>query len=108
LTDDARETVLRRFFQERIVPVAESLRERDVSFFALAPDPAAGSYWITRPRGQGYIFQVGDDLSGELHEMWRSHPELQALADDLGSMTRTMAQRTEQAADVSAFIYAMF
>jgi hypothetical protein len=108
LTEDTRETALHQFFQERIVPAAERLRERGISFFALAPDRAAQSYWVTRPRGQGYIFQVGEDLSGELHEMWRSHPELQALADDLASMSRTMAQRSEQTSDVSAFIYAMF
>jgi hypothetical protein len=40
--------------------------------------------------------------------MWRPYPELQALADDLAAMSRTMAERREQSADVSSFIYAMF
>jgi hypothetical protein len=108
LTDDARERELRRFFRERIAPSAEALRQRGVSFFALEPDRAQRSYWSTRPRGEGYVFEIGDHLASELHEMWREYPELQALADDLATMTRTMAERREASADVSSFIYAMF
>lgn len=108
MTEDGRERELRRFFQERIVPAAEALRERQVSFFELEPDRSAKSYWKTRPRGEGYVFSVGDDMAGELHEMWRDHAEVQALADDLASMTRTLAERREESADVSSFIYAMF
>ena len=108
MTDSGRERELRQFFQERIVPVAEALRERGTTFFALAPDRTTTSYWNTRPRGEGYIFTVGDDLAGELHGMWRDHPELQALADNLASMTRSLAERREESADVSSFIYAMF
>jgi hypothetical protein len=108
LTNDERETALRAFFHERLVPAAEALRERRVSFFPLEPDRAAGSYWNVRPSAQGYIFAVGDDLAGEMHEMWRDLPELQALADDLASMTRTLAERRQESADVSSFIYAMF
>ena len=99
---------LRRFFHERIAPAAEVLRSRGVSFFALEPDRKQKSYWNTRPRGEGYIFEIGDDLAGELQQMWRECPELQALADDLAAMTPTMAERREESADVSSFIYAMF
>ena len=108
MTDEAREQELRRFFQERIVPTAEALRQRGVSFFALEPDRSAASYWITRPGGEGYIFELGDDLARELRDMWHAHPELQALADDLAAMTLMMANRREESADVSSFIYAMF
>ena len=108
MTDDTRDAELRRFFRERIVPAAGALRGRGVSFFALAPDRAASSYWSTRTRGEGYVFEIGDNLAGELHEMWREHPELQALADELAAMARTLADRREESADVSSFIYAMF
>lgn len=107
MTDRERETELERFFQERLVPAAEKLRERDVSFFALEPDRTAQSYWKARPHGEGYVFQIGD-LGGELHELWRGYPELQALVNDLVAMTSTMAEQREQSADVSSFIYAMF
>jgi hypothetical protein len=40
--------------------------------------------------------------------MWRDHPELRALADDLAAMTRALAERREESAEVSSFIYAMF
>ena len=108
MTDDARERELRQFFDERIVSAARTLRDRGVSFFAVAPDRAAASYWNARPRGEGYVFAIGDDLASELHEMWREYPELQALAADLAAMTRTLAERREESADVSSFIYAMF
>jgi hypothetical protein len=108
LTDDARERELHQFFHERIVPAARTLRDRGVSFFQLGPDRTATSYWNVRPRGEGYVFAVGDDLAGELHEVWREYPELQALAADLASMTRTLAERRAESADVSSFIYAMF
>ena len=108
MTDETRERDLRRFFRERIVPAAEAMRERGVSFFALAPDRTQTSYWSERPRFEGYIFQIGDDLEGELRELWREYPELQALSDDLAAMTRTMAERRQESADVSSFIYAMF
>ena len=108
MTDDAREPELRRFFHERIVPVAAALRDRGVSFFPLATDRRAESYWSVRRRGEGYIFQIGDDLASELHEMWRESPELQSLSDDLAAMARSMAEDGEAHADVSSFIYAMF
>ena len=108
MTDDVQERALRQFFRDRIVPAAQTLRDRDVSFFALKPDRTTSSYWNVRPRGEEYIFAIGDDLAGELHTMWREHPELRGLADDLASMARTLAERREESADVSSFIYAMF
>jgi len=108
LTDDVRERELRRFFQERVIQAAQTLRQRDVSFFALEPDRAATSYWTRRPRSEGYVFQIGDDLAGELNELWRAHAELQDLAGTLAAMAATMAERREESADVSSFIYAMF
>lgn len=108
MTDETRDQDLRRFFHEQIVPAAESLRRRDVRFFALAPDRSQASYWAARPRGEAYIFQISDDLEGELRETWRDIPELQALASDLATMTRVMADGREETADVSSFIYAMF
>ena len=108
MTDDAREPELRRFFHERIVPVAAQLRDRGVAFFPLAPDRRGESYWSVRGRDEGYIFEVGDDLASELHQMWREYPELQSLSDELAAMARSMADDGEGHADVSSFIYAMF
>jgi hypothetical protein len=108
LTEDGGERELRAFFRDRVVPAARTLKERGVEFFALEPDRSRESYWNRRPSGEGYVFAIGDDLAGELHEMWRKYPELQALADDLAAMTRTMAERPQKSADVSSFIYAMF
>ena len=108
MTDDTHDAELRRFFQERIVPAAKSLRAGGVSFFALEPDRTAGSYWTARSRGEGYIFEIEDDLAGELHTTWQDHPEIQALAGDLAAMARAMTERREETTDVSSFIYAMF
>jgi hypothetical protein len=108
LTDATRERELQRFFHERVVPAAVALRERGTEFFALAPDRAQRSYWESREPGEGYVFQIGDDLAGELHKMWRDNPELQALASELAELTRALADRREESAEVPSFIYAMF
>jgi hypothetical protein len=108
LTDDTRDRELRGFFQERILPAALALQARGVEFFALAPERTRRSYWNERPRGEGYVFRVSDDVAGDLHAMWRDYPEIQALAHELGEMTRVLADRREESADVSSFIYAMF
>jgi hypothetical protein len=108
LTDETRERELQRFFYERIVPAALALRESGVEFFALGPDRTQRSYWRTRQHGEGYVFQIGDNVAAELHAMWREHPELQALASDLAEMVRESAEQREESADVSSFIYAMF
>ena len=108
MTNDTRDRELHEFFRERIVPAAEKLRHGDVSFFERVPDRGRESYWNARPRGEGYIFAIGDDLAGELHSLWREFPELQALADDLASMASTVAEGRPRSDDVSSFIYAMF
>jgi hypothetical protein len=108
LTDETGEAELRRFFEERVVPAAAALRGRGVSFFPLVPDRTATTYWTARPSDAGYIFQIGENLAGELHLMWREHPEIQALADDLARMADAMAERRDQSAAVSPFIYAMY
>jgi hypothetical protein len=108
LTDHSGEAELRKFFEDRIVPAAAALRERGVSFFALAPDRNATTYWTERPSDAGYVFQIGENLAGELHALWHDHPELQALADDLARMTSAMAERRDQSSAVSPFIYAMY
>jgi hypothetical protein len=108
LTDDARDRDLHEFFQKRLVPAADALRGRGVEFFEAAPERGRHSYWNSRPPGESYIFAIGDDLAGELHSLWRGTPELQALADDLASMARMMAEHRTESADVSSFIYAMF
>jgi hypothetical protein len=85
-----------------------ALRESGIEFFVLAPDRTQRSYWQPRQHGEGYIFQIGADLAGEMHAMWREHPDLEALASDLAEMVVGLAERREQSADVSPFIYAMF
>jgi hypothetical protein len=108
LTDQPGEADLRGFFEDRILPAAAALRERGVAFFPLAPDRNATTYWSERPADAGYVFQIGENLAGELHALWREHPELQALADDLARMASAMAERRDQSSDVSPFIYAMY
>jgi hypothetical protein len=108
LTDENHERELRRFFHERIVPAASALRERGIEFFALAPDRARPSYWTARPREEEYVFQISDNLAAELRELWRAHPELEAFSDQFAAMARELAERREESAQVSSFIYAMF
>jgi hypothetical protein len=108
LTEDPRDTELRRYLRDRIVSAALQLRNRGVSFFPLEPDRHTESYWSERPRNEGYIFEIGDNLSSELRALWGEYPEMQSLADELAALARAMADEGEDQADVSSFIYAMF
>jgi hypothetical protein len=108
LTDHIGDAELRRFFEDRIVPAATALRDRGVSFFAMAPESEATTYWTERSQDAEYVFQIGEDLGGEMHLMWREHPELVALADDLARIARAMVETRDQSGEVSPFIYAMY
>jgi hypothetical protein len=108
LTDETRQLELQRFFRERIVPAALELRERGVEFFAQTPDRTQRSYWHARPEGEGYVFQISEDLAAELHVLWREYAELHVLAGEVADMTRALAEQRDESADVSSFIYAMF
>ncbi|HET7229095.1 MAG TPA: hypothetical protein VFJ16_03800 [Longimicrobium sp.] len=101
---------LEAFFDGRLVPAARSLRERGVSFFPLAPEARAPTYWRARDDGGDYLDSVEPgEVAGRLREMWAEHPELLALVDPLLELAAELGdQSDEQSAEISPFVYAMY
>jgi hypothetical protein len=111
LTDTDKEALLKRFYHERLMPLAEKARERGVEFFPLALDTPAESYYIERNDDGNYVHEIdADDLAGELGKLWSSG-ELKELADLAGpivELAEAIKETDETPEDVSPFIYAMF
>jgi hypothetical protein len=108
--DAERDARLREFFEARIVPAAERLRERGVSFFPLGPDPARQSYYARRAEATTRIAEFeAESAAAELRALWGEHPELLSLIDPLLELAAELRQRDQdRGAEVSPFIYAMF
>jgi hypothetical protein len=101
---------LRRFYIERVIPTADSLRARGVSFFSPRPDPSAATYYQQRDRAE-YIFEAyGDDVEHALEQQLADHSEadLSAMARDLVELAWELRRPDEDDGDVSAFLYPMF
>jgi hypothetical protein len=108
-TDDARREALEAFWDRHMVPAAEALRARGVSFFPLGADASAETYWNARADGGDYLSALEPgDLEAALRERWAEHPELLALVGPLLELSARMAERPEESGEVSPLIYAMF
>lgn len=103
------ERAIRRFFAERLVPVAEALRERGVRFFPLGPEPAES--WYEAPPSEPDFTRLGEaDLVEALRSRWSEQelPELAALAEPLLELARSLEVHEEPTPDISPFVYVMY
>jgi hypothetical protein len=102
---------LRRFFAEHLVPAAQSLRERHVTFFATGPDAAAESYFERHQTAASLFTAIEpEDCVRRLAEMWRAEglDELADLAGPLADLVTRLAPEEEQSGELSPLIYVMF
>ena len=105
------ETKIRDFYREHLVPAADRLRERGVSFFALGPDPDEVTWYVPGPADEPEFTEVEDDTCEEqLREAWRAEglAELEALARPLMQLARELELDEEQSAELSPFVYVMY
>ena len=101
------------FWQAQIIPAAESLRARGVSFFTPAD---AKSTWITVPEETPDLFIVErETLVADLEARWAAHPELKALVAPLLILAESTAAQisdsdsnSDNNSDVSSSLYVMF
>ncbi len=112
-----KELLAAEFFDEFLAPLAARERDAAKSFFPLGADPWAESYYVEPARG---VMEAPDfelraaqslaDFVKELAALWadEGHEELAALAPRLLELAEEMAEREEQAEDVSPFMYVMF
>ena len=104
-TDDER--LARRFFNDELLPAAERLRERGVSFLPLGPDDEA-SWFEPAPDGDDFT-EIGD-LETVLRDHWEAQglSELASLAHALANLADALEIREQDSAEVSPFVYVMY
>lgn len=109
--DPERETLLRSFYHERLMPLADAAREHGIEFFPFGPDKKAASYYIDRNDDGNYVHEIkSEELAVELREMWSGGelPGLAELAEELVLLAQSLQEEEETSEEVSPFIYAMF
>jgi len=108
-TEDRR---LGRFFDKRLVPLAERLRASDTRFFPLGPDAEAESYYLPASRGEPKFIELEGPAACEkaLREIWEGQrmPELAALAEPLMALAQRLEIREDEWGEISPFVYVMY
>ena len=103
---------LGRFFDRRLVPLAERLRARGTRFFPLGPDPEAESYYVPANRMEPEFIDLDGPAACEeaLRRLWEEQgiPELAALAEPLIDLARRLEVREEDWGEISPFVYVMY
>jgi hypothetical protein len=105
------ENRLGRFFDRRLVPLAEKLRARGVRFFPMGPEPEAASYYVPPRRGPEFIELEGPaECEKALRDLWeqRTIPELAALAGPILELAKQIEIREEESGEISPFVYVMY
>jgi hypothetical protein len=113
----AHEASARKFFQQRLLPVAQRVRERGVALFPAGPEPSKASYYEPRDRRpltpedfEVPTMQQPEQLAEALASLWRGQhmPELAEQAPAFVELARSLRQVEAQSAEVSPFVYVMF
>jgi len=108
-TEDPR---LGRFFDRRLVPLAERLRARGTRFFPMGPDAEAESFYLPANRVEPEFIELEGPAACEraLRELWEEQklPELAALAGPLMNLARRLEIREEEWGEISPFVYVMY
>lgn len=106
MTNEQKEKILRAFYREHLLPLAEKAKERGTRFFPTGKDDEAESYYIERNDDGNYIHEIDSaNLAKELETLWRDFNE---LAELLVELAETIKEDEESTEEVSPFIYAMF
>jgi hypothetical protein len=113
LTEAEKEKLLRSFYAERLLPLANLARERGLEMFPLSGDEGAASYYKERAADGCYVHEINaEEITAELRDLLRTDglAELAELAEPLISLAVMLQaqEEKEDAGDVSPFIYAMF
>jgi hypothetical protein len=105
------EQTLRRFFTQRMVPAAQTLRDRGVKMLSMAPDVEADTWYDGPPRDEPDFVAV-DPAACErlLRALWERQglPELADLAAELMRLARALERDAEPAAELSPSLYVMY
>jgi hypothetical protein len=116
---------IRSFYDEKLLPVAKSLRDKGLPLFDLAPDPSLSTYYMPRARKslKPTDFEEGgcqapEDLEVKLQALWKNggvHGKgaeagyaMAKLAAPIAALSKELYAVEEQDAEVSPYTYVMF
>lgn len=127
-TEDS--TMISDFYHEKLIPVAVSLRDRQLPLFELRANPSCSTYYVkrSRTRVEPSDFEKGgcegpEGLEAELAALWKkggardewfaaeqppAGEELAKLAGPIAELSKRLYSAREQDAEVSPFLYVMF
>lgn len=109
ITDQEKETLLRDFYREKLLPLTDAARERGIEFFPLSGEEGAASYYRDRNDDGNYVHEIdAANTAGELEKLWADFPELATLAGPIVQLAESIREDEESSEEVSPFIYAMF
>ena len=106
-------------YDKHLLPTAERLRSRDVTFFVMGPEDgepshpptpsAQGDSWYAEPPTGPQLFRrESADLERNLRHLWKDIPELEGLAAPLAKLATQLERPEEQASDLSPFVYVLY
>lgn len=100
---------IRKFFDEKMIPAAQKLRDRGVVFYAPVPDSSSRSYFAAYQSDRP-VFEIETSaIPTLLKHHWEKDglTELIDLVDPLLELASAVADQSSPE-DVSPFIYVMF
>lgn len=103
---------LRRFYEDRVVPVAERLAARGVRFIPMGPDPDEDTWYEDAPTEPPELMPLGDQVECllRLKDLWQRQglPELAELVEPLVRLAEQLQPPEEQPAEISQYVYVMY
>jgi|GEM_PF-5316691 len=110
LTDEEKKARVHIFFEEKLVPAAEQLCRRGITFFPLAFEEAPTWYVPYAPTAPELDAYQVHECESRLRQLWEAESlgELAQLAQPLLVLARELEAKPDEKGEVSEFIYEMF
>lgn len=102
---------LRRFYRERMLPVAIKLSERNLNLLVLAPETDSDTWYVSTATNEPEFIEFDEEHFGsQMRDLWEAqgYPEISELAEPLAELAREMELGEDESSEVSPFIYVMF
>lgn len=109
--------IVRGFFFDELILLADQLKRKRRSFFSDRPNPGAKTYYVKRRKTsmlredfETPCSHLPQDFDSQLAELWKSQgfAELTILVKSLSKLVSLLYQIEEQGEEISPFIYIMY
>ena len=115
--DRKSDRLVKEFFFDELMPLAERFSREGREQFPMKPDPSASSYWIVREKTRmdsGDFEEAGritiENLADELTRFWRSRgsEDLATLAPSVARLARRLHDVGREDDELSPSVYVMY